>query len=122
MFEEVLKKESGYILPEDPTRRLLQADLRSECDKHGITWEKYDKNADLQNKLIVAGVLVKESSVQKIVYKYEERPDIIESFLEIYKRILNRLGIIALYNVEYGELVNPFDQMNGKENWADFTE
>jgi len=48
--------------------------------------------------------------------------DIIEAFLEIYKRIVNRLGIIALYNVEYGELCNPFDQMNGKEAWADFTE
>lgn len=122
IFEEVLKKESGYILKEDPTRRLLQKDLRELCEKHGLGWEKYDKNEDLQNKLILAGVLVKEPSVQKIVIRYEERMDIIETFLEIYKRILNRLGLIALYNVEYGELVNPFDQMNGKDAWKDFTE
>lgn len=122
IFEEVLKKESGYILQEDPTRRLLQADLRELCEKYGLGWEKYDKNADLQNKLILAGVLVKEPSVQKIVIRYEDRMDIIETFLEIYKRILNRLGLIALYNVEYGELVNPFDQMNGKDAWKDFTE
>ena len=121
LFEEVLKKESGYILPAEPNRRLLQADLRSECDKHGITWEKYDKNADLQNKLIIAGVLVKEPSTQQIVIKYAERMDIIEAFLEIYKRIVNRLGLIALYSVDYGELCNPFDMMSGKEAWEDFT-
>lgn len=122
MFEEVLKKEPGYILPEDPNRRLLQADLKELCDKNGIEYEKYSKNAELQAYLIAAGVLKKESSVQRIVYKYSERQDILEAFLEIYKRILNRLGLIALYNVPYGELVNPFDQMNGAEAWQDFTE
>lgn len=121
MFEEVLKKEPGYILPEEPSRRLLQADLKELCDKHGIAYEKYSKNAELQASLVAAGVLKKESSVQRIVYKYSERQDILEAFLEIYKRILNRLGLIALYNVPYGELVNPFDQMNGSEAWQDFT-
>lgn len=121
MFEEVLKKEPGFVLPEDPTRKLLQADLKGLCDDHGIPYEKYSKNAELIASLVEHGVLVKESSVQRIVYKYNERQDIIEAFLEIYKRILNRLGLIALYNVPYGELVNPFDQMNGEEAWEDFT-
>jgi len=122
MFEEVLKKEPGYVLPEDPNRRLLQADLKELCEKHGITYEKYSKNAELQSSLVAAGVLKKESGVQRITYKYSERQDILEAFLEIYKRILNRLGLISLYNVPYGELVNPFDQMNGSEAWQDFTE
>jgi hypothetical protein len=121
IFEEVLKKEPGYILAADPTRKLLQADLRELCDMHGLGWEKFEKNAQLQDKLAFAKVLTKESSVRRIVYKYAERRDILEVFLEIYKRILNRLGLICLFSVPYDELVNPFDQMNGKEAWDDFT-
>lgn len=53
MFEEVLKKEPGYIVPAEPERKLLQADLRELCDTHGITWEKYDKNEQLKEKLVL---------------------------------------------------------------------
>jgi hypothetical protein len=122
IFEEVLKKESGYILPEDPTKKLLQADLRELCEKHQLGWEKFEKNAQLQEKLLFAKILEKEPAVKRIIYKYSERQDILEAFLEIYKRIINRLGLIALYQVPYSELVNPFDQMNGSEAWKDFTE
>lgn len=120
LFEEVLKKEPGYILPEDPNRRLLQADLKALCDDHGIEYGKYSKNSELQASLVEHGVLVKEPSVKHRVYRYDEHPEILEAFLEIYKRIVNRLGLVALYSVEYGELSNPFDQMNGEEAWEDF--
>lgn len=122
IFEEVLKSEGGYICKDDPTRKLLQADLRELCDTHMITWEKYDKNVQLQEKLVMAGVLVKEPGVQKIEYIYEERMDIIDAFLEVYKVILNRLGMDALYDLPIKPLPNPFDQMSGKEAWSDFTE
>lgn len=122
IFEEVLKSEGGYICKDDPTRKLLQADLRELCDTHMIPWEKYDKNVQLQEKLVMAGVLVKEPGVQKIEYIYEERMDIIDAFLEVYKVILNRLGMDALYDLPIKPLPNPFDQMSGKKAWADFTE
>ena len=87
-----------------------------------IPWEKYDKNVQLQEKLVMAGVLVKEPGDQKIEYIYEERMDIIDAFLEVYKVIVNKLGMDALFDLPIKPLPNPFDQMSGKEAWADFTE
>jgi len=34
VFEEVLKKEAGYILPSDPSNKLYQADLRKLCEDY----------------------------------------------------------------------------------------
>lgn len=122
VFEEVKKSESGYVLASDPTHKLLQADLRELCETHGLGWEKFEKNDQLKDKLAFAKVLIKEPSVNRIVYRFEERKDILRNFLEIYRRVVNRLGISALFSVPYEELPNPFDMMSGKDSWKDFVE
>ena len=109
-----MKKETGYVYPKDPARKLLQKDLRELCDEGGIEYGKYDKNIDLQTKLVNAGILEKQNAINVVYYDFEKSKEILDSFIEVYKRIVTRLGIIALYNVDYKELPNPFDTMNYK--------
>lgn len=111
IFEEILKSEWKLELAEDPSRKLLQADLRELCDKYGLGWEKFEKNVDLESKLLLAGVLRKGKTVQNIVYEYAKRKDILEVTLEIYRRIVNRLGFMSLFDVPYDSLLNPFEKM-----------
>lgn len=72
--------------------------------------------------LAEAKVLVKEPGIRKIRYDYrsQEGIEMISDFLEIYKRIMYRLIIQALYDIDMKPLPNPFDQMSGKDSWQDF--
>jgi hypothetical protein len=111
-FEEILKSPPGLECVEEPGRKLLQADLKELCDKHSIEYGKFAKNVELQEKLLEIGVLRQAPTVQAILYRYEDRTDILEAALEVYRRIVNRLGIVFLMNAPYDELLNPFDRMS----------
>jgi RecB family exonuclease len=53
-FDECLKGEPKAIYPADPTRRLLQADLKELADQNGLQYDKYVKNEQLINMLLEA--------------------------------------------------------------------
>jgi len=91
IFDETLKGDAKVVCKEDPTRKLLQADLKELADVNGIEYEKYVKNAELIEMLLTAGVLEYTKTLKPIIIDYDETPEIITAFLEIYKIVLNRL-------------------------------
>ncbi len=117
-FIEILKEEWKYRLPSDPNRRLLQADLRQLLDESGITWEKYDKNADLEQKLIYAGILEKEPSVQEYVIDFSESSHILDMFQTFFKVVITRLALSQMFEIP--SLPNVTDQYTGGESYLDF--
>jgi len=122
IFDEVLKADAKLVLITDPTRKLLQADLRALCDENNIERGKYDKNIDLQEKLLNAGILEYTPTRQPFVVDYTEKPEVIDAFLNIYKAVINILSIQALYDIPLSFLPNPFDQLTGKDSWKDYKE
>lgn len=117
-FIEILKEEWKYRLPSDPNRRLLQADLRQLLDENGIPWEKFDKNADLERKLIDAWILEKEPSVQEYVIDFTESPHILDMFQTFFKIVITRIAISEMFSIP--SLPNISDQFTGGESYLDF--
>ncbi len=122
IFDETLKGDAKVVCKEDPTRKLLQADLKELADVNGIEYEKYVKNAELIEMLLTAGVLEYTKTLKPIIIDYDETPEIITAFLEIYKIVLNRLWIMAIMDVPFEFLPNPFSDFSWEESWLDFKE
>lgn len=120
IFDETLKGEAKVVWKEDENRKLLQADLKELADAHGIEYEKYVKNAELIEMLLAAGVLQYTKTMKPIVIDYDETPEIINAFLAIYKIVLNRLAIMAIMDVPFEFLPNPFSDFSWEESWLDF--
>lgn len=63
-----------------------QAELRALCEEHGLWWEKYDKNADLENKLYDAGVFEEPQRVYRYTIDFEATNyRSVEVFLDAYR-------------------------------------
>lgn len=120
IFDETLKGEAKVVCKEDPTRKLLQADLKELADANGIEYEKYVKNAELIEMLLAAWVLEYTKTLKPVIIDYDETPEIITAFLEIYKIVLNRLWIMAIMDVPFEFLPNPFADFSWEESWQDF--
>ncbi len=120
IFDETLKGEAKVQCKEDPSRKLLQADLKELADANGIEYEKYVKNAELIEMLLAAWVLEYTKTLKPVVIDYDETPEIITAFLEIYKIVLNRLWIMAIMDVPFEFLPNPFADFSWEESWKDF--
>jgi len=99
IFDEVLKSDAKVVWKEDPTRKLLQKDLKELADANGIEYEKYVKNAELIEMLLNADVLEYTKTRQPYVIDYKANPTVIDAFLNVYKAVLNRLAIISLYEI-----------------------
>lgn len=120
IFDETLKGEAKVVWKEDENRKLLQADLKELADAHGIEYEKYVKNVELIEMLLAAGVLEYTKTLKPIIIDYDENPDVITAFLEIYKIVLNRLWIMAIMDVPFEFLPNPFSDFSWEDSWLDF--
>ena len=120
IFDEILKSDAKVVWKEDPTRKLLQKDLKELADASGIEYKKNVKNAELIEMLLKAEVLEYTKTRQPYVIDYKVSPTVIDAFLNIYKAVLNRLAIISLYEVWYNFLPNPFDRMTGQESREDY--
>lgn len=119
-FIEILKSEPRFILPHDPDRRLLQKDLREICDEHNLGWEKYEKNSELIEKLILAKILVEEQSVREYVIDFEENPHIVPTFETMIRVILTQLALSTMFDIPF--LPNISDFFSGAESYKDFVE
>lgn len=121
LFVEVKKKEPSLVCKADPSRKLLQADLRALCEENGIPFGTYEKNADLQLKLSDAGIIVKEAAANFVKIDlsagYESRP--VRAFLALYERFLTDLWYRTNYDLP--TLVNVSDEFGkGLEAYEDF--
>lgn len=92
-FIEIAKKNMTPVLPEDPTRSLLQADLRKLCEDHGLGWEKFEKNTDLIVKLEKAEILKKPDPVNVITIDYTRDSWVVTMFTEYLKDGINKIGL-----------------------------
>lgn len=122
IFNETLKGNAKVVWKEDENRKLLQADLKELADANGIEYDKYVKNVELIEMLLEAGVLEYTKTLKPIVIDYEETPEVITAFLEIYKIVLNRLWIMAIMDVPFEFLPNPFSDFSWEDSWLDFKE
>lgn len=120
IFDEVLKWEAKVQYKKDPTRKLLQADLKELADANGIEYDKKVKNEELIKMLLSAWVLEYTKTLNSVVIDYDEQPEIITVFLEIYKIIINRLAIMASTDAAFDFLPNPFADFSGENSWLDF--
>ena len=118
-FLEILKKKPGYVYLADPENKLQKDDLIDIAADNEIMFAKGTLVADMKAQLVEAGVLVKEKAVQKIEIVYAERPEVVDSFIALYKGILNMFVITELYGCF---LPNVTEQYSGASSWSDFKE
>lgn len=113
-FIEIAKGEKKPCLPSDPTKNLLQADLRQLCEENGIVWEKYDKNDDLFRRLTDAGILVTPDPVNIVTIDYEKDSWVVPAFTEFLKETINQIGTDQHF------MPNPKAKYNANEAFADY--
>jgi hypothetical protein len=118
-FLEILKKKPGYIYPTDPENKLLKDDLIDIAADNEIIFEPKILVAEMKRILVEAGVLEKEKAVQKIEIIYADRPEVVDSFIALYKGILNMFVITELYGCF---LPNVTEKYSGSSSWEDFKE
>lgn len=120
-FVEILKEAPGYILEEDPDRRLLKDDL-IELVKTRLGEDKLATKEtvdSLRTKLIEGGVLVQEKAVNVFEIDFEQRPDVVATFLSLYKGVVNMVALSEICGVY---LPNIGAQWGGLEAYQDFKE
>lgn len=120
-FVEISKKAPGYILPEDPEKRLLKDDLVDLVKTRLPDYEMTGKELvpALKKILIDGGILVKEASVNVFEIDFDERPDIMATFFAMYKGVVTMIALSAMFDVY---LPNISAQWGGLEAWQDFKE
>lgn len=130
IFDEVLKTKQK--IEWNPTKAELTKILE-ECgfDPYN-TVEKTNKKWEVEQKKVLMGVdemrklalrqdlISYTPTVQQIVINYEEHPEILAGFLKIFKAVINRLWIMALYDIPLEFLPNPYEQYSWKETWDTF--
>lgn len=120
-FVEILKKTPGYIHPEQPDKTWRKEDLIDEIKKslpdHVLGGKELV--AYLKKILIEKGVFVKETWVNVFEIDFDERPDVILTFLAMYKGIVN---MVALSEMAGTYLPNISAQWGWLEAWNDFKE
>lgn len=73
----------------------------------------------MKEKLIEAGVLTKKPGVKEYVIDFDERPDVIDFFLALYKGVLN---MVSLSEIAGCYLPNIFERFGGLDSARDFKE
>ena len=119
IFDEVVKTAPSAGVG------LLQPELRKLCEKHNIDWAtgnngKYMTNDLMKEALVKVGEIEKPQARKPIVIDYTERPDVVNAFIKIYKLVVNRIGIMSLYDIPLEFLPNPFAMYSGEQSWQDF--
>lgn len=137
------EKRIRVVLPENKDQKLLKSDLEKLVADRGVILEVEKPNVeDLTNALLTAGVLVEEFGVTNTVEEmrerliaskilktrpgvkivtidFEERPDVVATFLSLYKGVVNMIAISELCGVY---LPNISAQWGGLEAYQDFKE
>jgi hypothetical protein len=100
-FVEISKKAPGYILPEDPDKRLLKDDLVDLVKTRLPDYEMTGKELvpALKTILIDGGILVKEPGVNVFEIDFDERPDIMLTFFSMYKGIVTMIALSEMFGV-----------------------
>jgi len=100
-FVEISKKAPGYILPEDPEKTLLKADLVDLIKNRLPDYEMTGKEfvADMRKILIDGEILVKESGVNVFEIDFDERPDIMLTFFAMYKGVVTMIALSAMFDI-----------------------
>lgn len=119
VYYEVLKKETK------PGAGMKKPELEALCNEHKIELERTktgkvkDTMATMIEKLVAQDILKASNPINKIVIDFEEEPEIIQAFIDIYKEVLNRS-----YHYFIGKtlkfLPNPRADFTGLESWRDF--
>lgn len=108
-----------YSTPE-PGKWLLQWDLRALCDENWLWWEKYETNAKLKEKLLQHWLIEPPVYREPYIIDYEESPHVVQVAIETYKRIVNHIWVMALYDVPLWFLPNPFDRLTWPDSWENY--
>lgn len=114
-FIEIMKKEPKVVWLADPSRKMLQADLKEEATKAGLTFDKFVKNAVLEEMLVAQGLMGKPSPVRTIRIDYSEKPHVVGAFLYMYKATVNQLAFLDAF-------IPNLRSWQAKESWADLIE
>lgn len=119
-FVEILKEKPKVCLPSNPTKRLLQADLRALCDTYGIKYEKYTKNAELEEMLLDAGILETQNPIQEYIIDFQKEIHIMQIFLSLYEAVISKVIVDTMYGIP--ALPNISDMFTGGESYNDFVQ
>ncbi len=114
-YIEIAKGDPKPVLVADPSRKMLQADLKEEATKAGLTFEKL-KNAELEDMLVRAGIMAKPDPVKVITFDFEEDPLPIILFSEYMKGTINSIAIDEDFRP------NPDSFISGDDSYRDWRE
>jgi len=103
----------------NPTSGMRKPEIQGLCVTHNIEYLPKDTIPVLTEKLLEAGVLEIPSGVNIIKINFEETPEIIQTFLEIYKEILNRSYYFFIEKT-LKFLPNPKADFTGIQTWQEF--
>jgi hypothetical protein len=115
-YIEIAKGDPKPVLVSDPSRKMLQADLKEEATKAGLTFEKFVKNAELEDMLVRAEIMKKPDPVQVVTFDFEADPLPIVLFSEYIKGTINKIASDEDF------LPNDSSMMSGDESYQDWRE
>lgn len=119
-YIEILKQKPWYFYPIDPERKLLKDDLIEIATWASIEIDKKDKVDEIKGKLIEAWILIQKPWVSVYEINFDERNDVLDFFLELYKQMISS---VALAEIGWGiYLPNIFDVFDGLKSALDFKE
>lgn len=119
-YIEILKQKPWYFYPIDPERKLLKDDLIEIATWASIEIDKKDKVDEIKGKLIEAWILIQKAGVSVYEINFDERNDVLDFFLELYKQMISS---VALAEIGWGiYLPNIFDVFDGLKSALDFKE
>ena len=121
VFDEVLKTAQSL------GKGLLKGDLVGIAKNSTIFLESFPdpdkmKVDELKKELFEFGLIEATPVLNRVVIDYDENPQVVTAFLQIYKTVLNRLGIMSLFDIPLEFLPNPFAQFSGEESWEKYKE
>lgn len=102
----------------------LKGDLQEALDNAGIAYDKGAKKDELL-EMCLENELVEPvpPQITPYVIDFEQRPEVLAQFIELYSRMVKEISGQPLYDEATGVmqfLPNPFAQFGGDDAWLDF--
>ncbi len=138
------RKRMRVFLPSEPDRKLLKPDLETEVFNNAVDllWEKptvenlqnalvrvwvlheemgvTNSGDEIREKLIDAKLLIPRPWVNLYEINFDERPDIIATFLSIYKGVVNMIAISEMVGVYLPNITAQWGWLEAYQDFKDF--
>lgn len=127
IYDEVLKSianPASGLVKKDLVKLLEENQEKIEeinkTREEKIAWNSKTKNEDMVEILVELEILKKPTMVNRVIIDFEKYPELDQIFLELYKRVLNQIWVMSIYDLPLDFLPNFKADFSGAGSWTSF--